>query len=202
MQSRVWTLTLALVLGCAVGASAQAGPTVHDWSDGTSVNLFGGLSAASGDASGLIGGGAGWDVTPRLGLEGRVGWADLPGDAESFAASLTLNANLRRPRPLVPFIKAGVGLYRASFGASAAAPRFYRRRMPDGPAARRSHAFVDPTLVAGAGLSMYVSRHVSLRPELGATLVLDGSRTHTIATITMHLAYHFEARQVTPARTR
>lgn len=189
---------MLLVWGAMSPAGAQA--PVHDWSDGTSVNLFGGVAADADGAGGLMGGGAGWMVTPTFGLEGQVGWSDGVGGAETFAASLVSRWSPRRPRPAVPFVKGGVGLYRASFdNATTQMPEFYRRRLTTADMAL-DHAttWIDPTIVAGGGFDIFASRHVAIRPEIDVAFVLDGGRAYPVTTVTVHLAYHFEARRVTP----
>ena len=184
--------------GAISPAGAQA--PAHDWSDGTSVNLFGGVAADADGAGGLLGGGAGWMVTPAFGLEGRAGWSDEVGGADAFAASLVARFSPWKPRPLVPFLKAGVGLYRASFGSTAGEmPEFYRRRLTQADRnARRSVAWTDPTLVAGAGFDIFASRHVAIRPEVDLSVVLDGGHGYSVVNAMVNLVYHFEDKRVTP----
>jgi hypothetical protein len=166
------------------------------------LNAFGGLSVASSDAGALAGGGAGWEMTPLFGLEGRFGWANSVGGGDTFAASLTVNANLQRPRPCVPFFKAGVGLYRASFASVDDMPAFYSRRADDTASAAPRRIFTDPTIVVGSGVNIFASRHVALRPEVAFAFVLGGGHAYTVPTVTFHVAYHFESHPVTPHRTR
>ena len=113
-----------------------------------------------------------------------------------------MRASLKVPRPAVPFVKGGVGLYRASFDSSVAdIPDFYRRRLgPGEPAVGRSHAFRDPSVVVGGGLNLFATRHIALRPEIEAMVVRRQSRSHVVTAVMMHVAYHFEDHPVTPAR--
>ena len=188
-----------LVVGGAVSPAGAQAPA-HDWSDATSVSLFGGAAADADGAGGLAGGGAGWMVTPIFGLEGRVGWSNDVGGAEAFAASLVGRFSPWQPRPFVPFLKAGVGLYRASFDSTTGEmPEFYRRRLTAGDqAVSHSVSWTDPTLVAGAGFDIFASRHLAVRPEVDVSLALDGGHGYTVVNVMLNLVYHFEDKRVTP----
>jgi hypothetical protein len=195
---RLGAAVVMLVAWGAAPAGAQA--PAHDWSDGTSVNLFGGVAADADGGGGLAGGGAGWTVTPTFGLEGRAGWSNDVGGAEAFAASLVARFSPWKPRPLVPFLKAGVGLYRAVFDSTTGEmPEFYRRRLTaaDGSVSH-SVTWTDPTLVAGAGFDIFASRHVAIRPEVDLSVALDGGHGYAIVNAMVNIVYHFEDKRVTP----
>jgi hypothetical protein len=163
--------------------------------------MFAGVAAASSRAGALVGGAAGWEITPRFGLEGRMAWFDRPGRAEAFTAALTARANLMSARTAVPFVKGGVGLYRASFeAADGNMPDFYRRRL--GPDFGLSRTFTDPSFVVGGGVSVFTSRHWAVRPEIEATVVRRQSRSYVVTALTMGVAYHFEEHPITPAGER
>lgn len=191
-------LAMLVVWGVASPASAQA--PAHDWSDGTSVNVFGGVAADTDGAGGLAGGGAGWMVTPTFGLEGRAGWSNDVGGADAFAASLAARFSPRTPRPVRAFVKAGVGLYRAAFDSTTGAmPEFYRRRLTASDrGASRSITWTDPTLVAGAGVDIFTSRHVAIRPEVDLSVALDGGHGYSVVNATVNFVYHFEDKRVSP----
>jgi hypothetical protein len=191
-------VAMLVVWGAASPAGAQA--PAHDWSNCTSVNLFGGVAADGDGAGGLAGGGAGWMVTPTFGLEGRAGWSSDVGGAEAFAASLVARFSPWKPRPLVPFLKAGVGLYRAVFDSSTGEmPEFYRRRLTEADR-RVSHSvtWTDPTLVAGAGFDAFASRRIAIRPEVDLSLALDGGHGYSVINAMVNIVYHFEDKRVTP----
>lgn len=196
-------LAAALVLAASTVAAAQPAPA-GTWIRGSTISLFAGLATASSDTGGLAGGAAGFEITPWFGVEGSAAWLDRRGGAEAFAAALTVHASLKVPRPAVPFVKGGVGLYRASFGSSADdLPDFYRRRLgPGEPAVGTSHTFRDPSFVVGGGINLFATRHIALRPEIEAMVVRRESRNHVVTAVTMHVAYHFEDHPVTPARVR
>jgi hypothetical protein len=190
-------VTVLTLTAWTTPAAAQA--PEHEWSEGTSVSTFGGLSVDGSASGGVFGGGAGWTITPLFGIEGRVGWSYGVSDTDAFAASLTARFSPRRPRTTVPFVRAGVGLYRASFDTQADIPEFYRRRLTEGDLAyTHRKSLIDPSIVAGAGLDVWVSRHVVLRPEVDLTTVLSDGRGYLVTNMTFHVIYNFESRHVTP----
>jgi hypothetical protein len=112
-----------------------------------------------------------------------------------------VRVGLARLRPAVPYVHAGVGFYRATFDrARSPIPHFYGRRMRSG-AAFGTDTFTDPSLVAGGGVNVFVSRNVAIRPDVEAMIVLRNSRSHVVTAVTVQLAYHFEDHPVTPRRT-
>lgn len=196
---RLGAVVAMLVVGGAV-SSADAQAPSHDWSDGTSVNLFGGAAADADGAGAVAGGGAGWMVTPIFALEGRVGWSNDVGGADAFAASLAARFTPWRLRPLAPFLKGGVGLYRASFDSTTGEmPEFYGRRLTaDDRRLSRAATWTDPTLLAGAGFDIVASRHVTIRPEVDLSVALDGGHGYSVVNAMVNIVYHFEDKRVTP----
>jgi len=93
-------------------------------------------------------------------------------------------------------------VHHASFDvAKGGTPDFYARRLTASALmAGSSQSFTDPAFVAGGGLSIFTSRHISLRPEVEVMLVPSDSQTYVITSFTMRLAYHFERHRVTPDR--
>ena len=187
----------------AAMASAQTpivAPSGNMWSHGTTLNVFGGAAATSGDKAAAGGGAFGWELTPRFALEGSGTWLDWGQSAHAFTAAMTAHVAIVTPRPFVPFLAGGVGLYHASFNRfDSAMPRFYYRRMAGlAFAPGQIMTFTDPSLAGGGGLDVYVSRHWALRPEVLATLVLRDSRSFVVTTGAVRLAYHFEDHPVNP----
>jgi hypothetical protein len=102
-------------------------------------------------------------------------------------------------RPFVPFLAAGIGLYHATFNRlDAGMPTFYRRRMMSMPTPSTTATFTDPSLTGGGGITMFLSRHWSLRPEVMATVVMRDSRSFVVTTGAVRLGYHFEDHPITP----
>jgi hypothetical protein len=194
-------LAFLFVAATSSGAWAQGGPASSLWSRGTTINAFGGVSSASSNTGGLVGGAAGWELTARFGFEGSVAWLDRPGVDQAFAAALTARLNLLTQRSVAPFLAGGVGLYHVSVSRAADdLPAFYRRRLQPGVGA--TQAFTDPSLIAGGGVNLFMSRHWAIRPEILAMVVKRDSRSHLVTTGTVHLAYHFEEHPVTPSQHR
>ena len=190
---------LALV---AVPAFAQTGPTQHEWGYGTALSVFGGAASDS-SHTGLTGGGTvGWEVVPWFGLEGTAAWLDRAARGDAFAADVAAVVSLTKPGPMVPFVDAGIGLYRASFDPSVSeVPAFYRHRMMAIPGPlRTSVAFTDPTMVVGGGVNVFVTGHAALRPEIQARIVTGDSRRHVVTAFLMRVTYHVENHPVSPTR--
>ena len=191
---------------CAVPASAAAQRDIRagEWSQGTTLNGFVGVAADSAQGGPALGGAMGWELTPAIALDGSGAWAEFGHGTSSFAGALTVRVRVAGQRTVDPFVQAGVGLYRATYGAGeTAVPGFYARRMTvpaTEPAPR--HTFTDPTLVAGGGVSVFINRHFALRPDVEAVFVMRDGRAHVVTIAALHAVYHFESHPVTPARHR
>ena len=174
-------------------------PPGNMWSHGTTLNVFGGAAGTSGDRAAVAGGALGWEIRPWLALEGSGTWLDWGQGAHAFTPSMTAQVGLLTPRPFVPFLTAGMGLYHASFNRiDSTMPGFYRRRMMGMSDLGSTITFNDPSLVGGGGLNVFISRHWTVRPEILATVVLRDSRNFVVTTGAVRLAYHFEDHPVTP----
>ena len=206
VPGRAFTSLLGVFLAMAGtlladSAFAQtAAPNTTGWTPGTTLNLFGGIGRDSSHTGAAAGAAFGWEFTPRFSFEGTGTWFDRGAGAEGFAADLSAIVNLRAPRRTVPFVKAGFGLYWASFDPTRSPmPDFYRDRL-ESPALFDRHAtFTDPAIVVGGGVSFWVSEHVSIRPEVDVKLVTR-SDVHPVATAVVRLAYHFEDHPVESRR--
>src|SRR5262252_1940511 len=110
----------------APSAFAQTYPD-HDWTHGSTLQLFGGAAMApSSDTHPTLGAGLGWEINRWVSIEGIGAWLVARHDNEAFAAEMTAVANLTHPRTIVPYLGAGVGMYVASFDSgSGAMPPFY-----------------------------------------------------------------------------
>jgi hypothetical protein len=190
---------------CAVSvpASAQTDVRTDDWSHGTTLNGFAGLATDT-QSGPVLGGAVGWEVTPGLAIEGSGSWLEFGHGTKAFGGALKVRARLFGRRTVDPFLQAGIGMYRASFEPSAQkVPSFYGRRMR---ASMRTDGapvtFTDPTVVAGGGVNIFVNRHLAIRPDVEATVVLRDRRSHVVTTVALHAVYHFESHPVTPAAGR
>ena len=203
---RVASIAATFVLASTIAGSAWARQpaSVNDWSHGTTLSGFGGVTVTSEQTGSALGGAAGWEVTPNLAIEGLGAWSDFGSGTTSFAGSVKARFRILGQRKIDPYVAGGIGLYRTTFGSSESAmPMFYKRRMvmPESPAGL-SRTFTDPSVVGGGGVSLFVNRHVALRPDAEAAIVFRDGHTHVVTTIAMHVVYHFENHPVTPALGR
>jgi hypothetical protein len=134
-------------------------------------------------------------MTPALAIVGSGYWLDGGSRADAFAAALKLRAALTIPHMAVPFVKAGVGLYRATFDPAAGRiPEFYRRRMAAGPMASGAmRTFTDPSFVGGGGVTVFVTPHIAIEPEVETMIVHRESHNYFMTAVAVHMAYHFES---------
>ncbi|MEZ5320213.1 MAG: hypothetical protein R2752_22615 [Vicinamibacterales bacterium] len=155
--------------------------------------------ATGGETGPLVGAAVGWSVAPRVTFEGAASWIDRGPGATAFTAAFTALIGERLPHRAAPFVKAGLGLYSATFDtARADIPDFYARRLAAmGPARRR---FTDPAVFAGAGVNVLTTRRLSLRPEATAVIAWRGARTSVTSQVNLHVIFHFERHPVTPDR--
>lgn len=171
-----------------------------EWRHGTTLAGFVGAASASSDTGAAAGAALGWEITPHFTLEGRGIWFDAGHRADAFTAVLGARVPLLPARPLVPFLSAGAGVYRATFeSVSTTMPRFYQRRMMSGPTEFQGRTFDDFVVALGGGVDMFLANHLALRPEVTVLLVTTRSDTRTVPVYGVHLAYHFESHPITPA---
>jgi hypothetical protein len=181
-------------------SAASAQPGAARWNVGTTVNVFGGAATDS-TGTGVVGGGSlGWEVTPRIAVEGSGAWFRPGGDTRGFSAALKGQFGLPVRERVVPFAEAGIGLYRAVFEPGAAGvPPFYANRMTStGPLATHDQTFTDPAFVVGAGISLFANRHFAVRPDVETMVIRHGGESHVVTSFAIRLAYHFEDHPVTP----
>jgi hypothetical protein len=146
-----------------------------------------------------LGGVMGYEITPRLTIEGSGSWIAFDEGASAFAGALKLRARLWGQRTVDPFVSGGVGFYRATFEhASQPVPGFYRRRLLMSAIVPDRVSFTDPALVAGAGLNIFVTRHFAMRPDVETFIVLRDGHSHVVTTLSVHAVFHFESHPVTP----
>jgi hypothetical protein len=187
-----------------VAAWAQADIRSNEWTRGTTLNGFAGVATDSSQNGAVLGGAVGWELTPRLAIEGSGSWLEFGHGANAFGGAVKVRTRLSGRRTVDPFLQAGIGMYRASFvRGEESVPTFYRRRMPAHMSvAGVGVSFSDPTLVAGGGVNIFVNRHFAIRPDLEATFVLRDRRHHVVTSVALHAVYHFESHPVTPVVKR
>jgi outer membrane protein with beta-barrel domain len=184
---------VASLVGFASAASAQSAPAApeNQWRHGTTLGLFAGSATDTSATRGTVGGGLGWEINQRIELEGSGAWLAARHGDSAFAAELKIVANLTRPAAVVPFLGAGIGMYRASFDTtSGAMPTFYQR--PADSSAGTSRTFTDPSFVFTGGIDIFASGHFSVRPEVSVRLVTHASSVHPVTMAGLRATYHFE----------
>jgi len=199
-MSFVWAALLT-VAGLAPASAQTTAAPVH-FNQGTSLSVFAGGGSDSIKTGSVAGGAIGWQLTPKIGVEASCEWLGRgPGD-DAIAGFVKVQFS---PAPRLrarPVLEAGYGLYRISFGRlSHTIPDFYDRRIPEN--ARRPGAavvFTDPAFALGTGITVPLTRHLSLRPDIEAIVAFRDTRSSIMTTVAVHLAYQFEHRPVTPSR--
>jgi len=188
---------------CIVAAAVAAAPPPalgqtgkSDFRRGTALAGFAGAASTASREDVAAGAAIDWELMPHFTVEARGIWLGAGPGASAFAALLGARMPLRADRPIVPFVSAGVGVYRTAFDAVAPAmPRFYQRRMADGP----GRSFNDFTAAVGGGADFILAQHLTLRPEVTILVVTTRSNAHAVPVFGAQLAYHFESQPVTPA---
>jgi hypothetical protein len=152
-----------------------------------------------------LGGAALWELTAHFAVEGAGRWIDHRA-ADAFAGELSALVGLAGTRETaVPYVALGVGFHRRTFDIHqdndlGDVPAFYRRRLgTPGPGLGLRRAFTDPTLVAGTGVDIALSRTVVVRPDVRVMFVVNGGRHSTVTVATVNVGYRFEHKPVTPS---
>lgn len=175
-----FTCAACVILAMTATPWAQTGIRPDEWSHGTTLNGFVGAPIESDRAGAALGGAVGWEMTPRVAIEGTGSWLDFGHGASGFAGAITLRTRLFGRRKIDPFLQAGIGMYRASFGLGSTLPGFYERRTNRRPLTG-DLTFTDPTVIAGGGTNIFLNRRFAVRPDVAASIVLRGrtsSRDH------------------------
>jgi hypothetical protein len=159
---------------------------------GTSyISVFGGGARASGNVDPTSGASLGVELRPRLALEGRVHWFNVPGQQAAYATDLGIRYTVAARTFTAPFLSAGVGLYDAYFPrASGTIPSFYRSRMD---AEGGGQAFRDVAWTLGGGADLFVTGHVALRPDAVLLMVTTRRDARVVPVYGIHIAYFFES---------
>jgi hypothetical protein len=190
-----------VALALSVPAWTQPAPEAHEWGHGTTLTGFTGAAVDSSRSGALFGGAIGWEMTPKVAIEGSGLWVEHGSGTDAFAGALKVQAALLRRHAARPFLQAGVGLYRASFDVRDEMPDFYGDRIRSDPFGHGLiRTFMDPSLVAGGGVDLFVSRNLAVRPDIETMFVLHDGKSHVVTAIRINVAYHFEEHPVTPVR--
>lgn len=192
-------MAAALVVNLASDARGQA-LTADEWRKGTTLSVFLGAASPSFDTSAAAGAAVGWEIAPHFTLEGRGLWFRQNRDAGAFAAVFGSRIPLLPARPAVPFLSAGVGLYRATFDwMQPTMPGFYWRRMLRDRSGFPGRTFDDFAVALGGGVDVFLARHLALRPDVTVLIVTTRRDSLVVPVYGVHLAYHFEEHPITPS---
>jgi hypothetical protein len=174
MRIKSALVVLVVSLAVPVAAAAQSRGPAHRC---TTASLSGGAASAASDVGVQFGGGAGAELVPGLTIEGRTTWLARDNGGSGLSVNLSAQFGWPRDRAIAPFVRGGVGIYRAIFDTTRAPlPGYYAARSTvSGPVGRLS--FADPALIVGGGAGQYVMTSVSV-----------------------WAVFHFEEHRVTPAR--
>jgi hypothetical protein len=161
-----------------------------------------GVAVDSSRAGPMFGGSIGWTLTPRLALEGSGLWIDHEARGDAFAAALKVQVSLLGPHKAVPFLNAGIGMYRASLDLSQGTmPAFYGLRIrSDAGGYGAIRVFTDPSFTLGGGANVFLSRTIAIRPDVETMIVLRNSRSHVVTAVKIAVVVHIEEHPVTPVR--
>jgi len=191
-------LLTTLLIGVASSASAQdanAAPS-PDFQHTTTLSGYIGTARASNTMDLAAGAAMGWQVTPHFGAEMRGFWLKADEHQNAFSAVVAFRASLRPGHRAVPFVAAGGGVYQMRFDTGFVdAPEFYRQRMTNLSPVLPHYRFTDPVIALGGGADLFVSRHVAIRPEAMALIVIGGGDHRTVPAYGLQVAYHFESDQ-------
>jgi len=182
-------------------ALAQPG-TVPTGNECSFLGGYVGAAAAEPTQSLTAGAAAGWRFSPRISTEARMSWIKRPAGQQALTAGLSALMNFRAGQREQPFLRAGFGLYSATFDVAynvGAAPTFYRRRITGDPGGG-FQTFNDPAVIMGAGVQVMSRRSFSWRPEVETFLVFRDSRTYFVATASVQFSWHFDPTRTTPSR--
>ncbi len=151
----------------------------------------------------MLGMTAAWEITRWVEVEGRGSWFLRETDARGFNVDLNGLVNLIAKRKTTPWVGFGVGFYRASFDSAANIKSdFYRNRLtPD--MVGQAVTFTDPSFRFSGGVDFIIKQHLTMRPEVSATLVRSSGSGEEIYSFGIRFGYRFEDHPITkPARKR
>jgi hypothetical protein len=206
MKSALSLIVLAAVALLPTAVYAQDDDGARGGMKATAIVGEGGLSQDGSRNSGWWGGMALWQPTHRVGIGVSSRWIDAGPAASGFAADISTElALVSKSSRDVPYVRLGVGAYRATFDVAgrtqlAAVPDFYRRRLGTDSTVLRRETFMDPAFVVAAGMDVPLGAHVSVRPDVRGMWVVRGGHTYQMVLVGVQLAYHIEEHPVTPSR--
>jgi hypothetical protein len=133
----------------------------------------------------------GVEFTRRLNFEGRARWFDAPAGDNAFSADFGIRYMVARSTFTRPYVSGGVGVFESYFShVSETTPSFYRQRMDP---IEGAHGFHDMLWTVGGGADLFVTRHVSLRPEVTFLIASTRHDARLVPQYGISLAYFFDS---------
>jgi hypothetical protein len=199
---------LMVIAAALLPATARAqDDTARTGMKATAIVGEAGLSKDSMHDNGWFGGTALWQPMHRVGIAVSARWLDGGPAASAVAADISTELGLLpRSSRQMPYVRLGVGAYRATFNMADARqagemPDFYYRRVDFVSTVRNRATFMDPMFVAGLGMDVPLNRRISVRPDVRGMWVVRDGHAYQVVLIGVQLAYHIEAHPVTPSIT-
>ncbi len=206
MKSTLSLIVLAVAALLPTAVYAQDDDGARGGMKATAIVGEGGFSQDGSRSGGWWGGMAFWQPTHRVGIAVSGRWVDAGPGASGFAADISTELGLLpKSSRKVPYVRLGVGAYRATFdlaGATqlAAMPDFYRRRLGNESTMARRQTFMDPAFIVAAGMDVPLTAHLSVRPDVRDMWVVRGGHGYRMVLVGVQLAWHIEEHPVTPSR--
>lgn len=190
MLLRVVASAVCLV---AMTGTATAQSQDNPFRFGTTLSGFAGGAADDQGTTAAAGLELGWEITRRLAIQGTTLWS-APGTGQhDFSVTLGPRINLTRGGRGVPFLAAGVGMYRAAFDSLAGPlPPFYGSRLTASQRLDVGGTFDDFVASVGGGAEFFVHPHWAVRPDARVMMVFGNSDVRWVTAFGGSVAYHFE----------
>jgi hypothetical protein len=159
---------------------------------GTSyISVFAGGAHMSTYTAATTGMNLGVELARRLNLEGRARWFDVPGGNDAFSADLGIRYTVGAATFARPYVSGGAGVFESYLShVLETTPSFYRTRMDP---VEGAHGFHDMLWTIGAGSDLFVTGHVSLRPEITLFIVSTQHDAMVVPQYGISLAYFFDS---------
>lgn len=183
---------------CVIAMAGLAGAQTHEnpFRFGTALSGFAGGAADNEGTAAAAGLELGWEITRRLAVQGNTLWT-APGNGQhDFAVMLGPKINLKRTGRSVPFVTAGIGMYRATFDSLAGPlPPFYGDRLTPAQRLDTGGSFDDFVAAIGGGADVFVHAHWAVRPDVRVMMVVGNADVRWLTAFGGSVAYHFERHQ-------
>lgn len=177
MKRHVFSATILVAAVLLPAVVVGQGSQEEAWGPGTTLSVFGGAAASDSRVSGTASASLGWEFTRYFAIEGNATWLSEPGSG--FAALLGPRVALPGLRNLMPSLFAGVGMWMESRPEQVGNQRVEK-------------IFEDMAFATGAGVDVFLSHRLAIRPDVRVMFIRAESNTRVVPVFGVHLTYHFE----------